>query len=118
MNGGKISARNPSVPAPPSLAAVSSVSPAARNTETTKLEAAFNVKAWPNPTEQQFNLRITGSSTEAVFISVTDIMGRKVYATEGLANRDYQFGQNFKIGMYLVEIRQGKLHKTLKLVKQ
>ena len=51
-------------------------------------------------------------------LTVYDMYGKKVYVTNGSANRNYRFGENLVIGVYVVEIRQGNNRKTIKLVKQ
>ena len=45
------------------------------------------------------------------------MVGKKVYQTTGSGNRQYTFGQEFKSGIYIVQVIQGKQIQTLKLVK-
>ena len=79
----------------------------------------FNVKAYPNPTEHQFTLSLEGASSEKVQIVVYDAIGRQVKKIErGDASGAIKFGDDLKVGAYIVEVRQGVNRKTLKLVKQ
>ena len=78
----------------------------------------FAVQAWPNPSDRQFNLRVTGNLTEKVIIKVYDISGKQLYITSGAANQDYQFGGTFVAGVYIVEVQQGDKRSKIKLVKQ
>jgi hypothetical protein len=78
----------------------------------------FAVQAWPNPSDRQFNLRVTGNLTEKVIIKVYDISGKQLYITSGAANQDYRFGDTFVAGVYIVEVQQGDKRSKIKLIKQ
>lgn len=71
----------------------------------------------PNPGVAEFTLKLKGNSSERVEIRVTDLAGRSLYYAKGPANEAYRFGQRFKSGMYIVEILQGKLVRTIKVIK-
>ncbi len=82
-------------------------------------EKNFKVEAFPNPSEHEFTLVLDGFNIkEKVSITVTDLLGRKVYQTAGTGKLQYTFGKNFKTGMYNVQVLQGKLSQSLKLVKE
>ena len=78
---------------------------------------ALKLQALPNPTRTTFTLNLQSGSKENVQIIVTDMVGKKVYQTTGSSNRQYTFGQEFKSGIYIVQVIQGKQIQTLKLVK-
>ena len=79
----------------------------------------FNVKAYPNPTENQFNLVLDGASNEKVQVIVYDVVGKIVKRIEkGDSQSAIKFGEDLKAGAYIVEVRQGNNRKTLKLIKQ
>ena len=80
------------------------------------LEIGANV--FPNPSINNFNLKLKSSVDETVEIRVTDIIGREVYQTRGKATGSYAFGEHFTGGVYLVEIIHKGGIKTLKIVKQ
>jgi uncharacterized delta-60 repeat protein len=73
---------------------------------------------WPNPSQQQFTLKLGSNSNEPVELRVFDIVGRQVYSIKGPANRQYQFGSSFISGIYMAEVRQGGNRSTVKLIKQ
>ncbi len=78
---------------------------------------ALKLQALPNPSRTTFTLNLQGGSKENVQIIVTDMVGKKIYQTTGSSNRQYTFGQDFKSGIYIVQVIQGKQIQTLKLVK-
>ena len=86
--------------------------------ELNEVPVTFNVKAYPNPSEQYFNLNVQSGSQEAVDLKVFDIHGRVVYTTRGSANQSYRFGDKFVAGIYLVEVRQGDKRSVIQIVKQ
>ena len=79
----------------------------------------LKVKAYPNPSTDEFTLMLEGYDSKAkVSIMVTDIMGRKVYQTEGVGKQQYRFGKEFITGIYYLEVMQGTEKKKLALVKE
>jgi hypothetical protein len=81
--------------------------------------ASLKLNAYPNPSNGAFTLQLDGySMTDKVSVTVTDLMGRKVYQTEGTGKQQYRFGTNFISGMYNVQVIQGSEKKSLKLVKE
>jgi len=79
----------------------------------------FNVKVFPNPSQDQFSLYLEGANNDKVHIVVYDALGREVkkFEKEG-GNIPVIFGRDLKGGAYFVEVRQGENHKTIKLIKQ
>ena len=98
---------------------ISSSITSARQIETVPGVAPFNVKVFPNPSQDQFSLYLEGASNDKVHIVVYDAMGREVkkFEKEG-GNIPVIFGRDLRGGAYFVEVRQGENHKTLKLIKQ
>lgn len=85
----------------------------------TATTAAAKVSAYPNPSVDQFNLVLEGfNSNEKVSITVTDVMGRKIYQTETVGKFQIKLGYGFKAGVYNVQVMQGATVKVLKLVKE
>ena len=77
------------------------------------------VNAYPNPSSTGFTLQLDGyNMTERVSVTITDLLGRKVYQTEGKGKMQYRFGTEFIKGMYNVQVIQGSDKKSLKLVKE
>ncbi len=77
----------------------------------------FEAHLSPNPSPSLFHLQLQSSSNEDVELTVTNIMGMKVYESKGGINGAYDFGANFKNGMYVLQIRQGNTVHTVKLIK-
>lgn len=105
---------NFTLPAPASCPAIAGSSTDALS-ETAK--NALKLQVHPNPTRTSFTLNLQSSSKENVQITVTDMLGKKVYQTTGSSSQQYIFGQEFNSGMYIVQVIQGKHIQTLKLVK-
>ena len=80
-------------------------------------EIPFSIKAYPNPSERFFTLKVAGNATEEVKIKVYDIVGRQVFIAKGTANQLYVFGELFVSGTYIVEVRQGVKRSTITLIK-
>jgi hypothetical protein len=77
----------------------------------------FTLKAWPNPSRQEFTLDITGSSLEKVYIRVTNNYGQVIEQLTTTSNQIVSFGDKLQPGVYYVEVRQGNTRKLVKLVK-
>lgn len=85
----------------------------------TLINTDIEAKVWPNPSHDYFILRPSNTiNADKVSIRVMDINGKEVYKTTGVATSDYKFGQQFKAGLYFVEIKQGEKRTTIKVVKQ
>ena len=70
---------------------------------------------YPNPTSNEFNLFINTKSSEPVTINILDMQGRVIKNME--TNISSRFGKDLKPGIYLFEINQGKIRKTIKAIK-
>lgn len=94
----------------------------ATNSRTMPVKAVVaqqRINAYPNPSMTEFTLLLEGfNPNEKVAITVTDLLGRKVYQTEGLAKIHYRFGRSFLSGMYNVQVVQGAVNQSLKLIKE
>ena len=86
------------------------------NKENPKVD--INVKSWPNPTRDNFNIRITSNNLkELVKVQVLNIMGQTVISDSFNTNQDYKFGNKLESGLYFVKVSQGENLQTLKLMK-
>ena len=92
----------------------------ARQPESTIVMNKFDLKAFPNPSKSQFTLKIESDNTkDQINIKVTDILGRTIQTYTNLsAGQTLNIGSNYKVGIYLIEMIQGNMHKQLKLIKQ
>jgi hypothetical protein len=79
----------------------------------------LTITALPNPSRNYFTLRIQSNSKELLQVKVMDVSGRIVETKHGMvANMAFHIGNNFRAGVYLVEVTQGNERQILKLIKQ
>jgi hypothetical protein len=78
----------------------------------------FVVKAYPNPTEHQFNLTINSNLNEKIIIQLYDAAGRKIQTLNATANEIIRFGEKLKTGIYIARVIQGNKQESIKLIKQ
>jgi Secretion system C-terminal sorting domain len=84
---------------------------------TTSYGNSFNV--YPNAFTSSFKLSNTSDSTEKVIITVYNINGQ-IVETRTLSFDDSgttEFGSSYSSGVYLVNIKQGEVSKTIRAVK-
>ena len=80
--------------------------------------SVLKVSAYPNPSDAGFTLNLEGGTKEKIVITVTDLVGRKVYLAEGDIKKQYKFGNNFIPGMYILQVVQGNDKQSIKLIKE
>ena len=73
----------------------------------------------PNPSDNQFNLRISSPVKTPLTIKVFDALGRlKEVITVKTFNNSISIGRHYARGIYFAEVLQGVEKQVLKLVKQ
>jgi hypothetical protein len=77
----------------------------------------FDAIVYPNPSNDQFTLKIEGGSSEKVQVQVFDLLGRSVIRTEKTNGETIQFGKDLPGGSYITVINQGIETKTVRLIK-
>ena len=78
----------------------------------------FELRSWPNPSSEQFYLRLDSANTvDVIEINVFDVSGKQVYRKTGNANEEYHFGSNLDAGLYFVNVTQAGRTQQVKLVK-
>jgi hypothetical protein len=84
-----------------------------------KEEINLDVKAYPNPAQSQFNIRLESSNTkDEISIIVYGINGKPVETRQHLkAGQTLTLGGLYRPGVYILEMIQGSQRKQLKLVK-
>lgn len=83
------------------------------------VNGSLKIQAYPNPSATEFSLVLNGfNNLEKVNVTVTDMMGRVVYQTNGIAKMQFRFGKEFLSGMYIVNVKQGTESKSIKLIKE
>ncbi|KGO82073.1 hypothetical protein Q762_05085, partial [Flavobacterium cauense R2A-7] len=83
-----------------------------------KPEIVFDVKAYPNPSNNQFTFEIESESTESTDITVFDIAGRMVKQMRNRESDTITFGEELPRGVYLAVMEQGSNRKTVRIVKE
>ncbi|RAR46208.1 T9SS type A sorting domain-containing protein [Flavobacterium lacus] len=80
----------------------------------------FKAIAYPNPFATSFAIDVKTSNTEPVRLTVYDMTGRLLEATEVKAQdaTNYQFGEGYPTGVYNLVVTQGNETRTVRLVKQ
>lgn len=69
------------------------------------------------PTTTLSAVQVKAPKQESITIRVLDVNGRIAFMSKGMPGQTFRFGEQLKMGTYLVEIRQGEEVKTLKAVK-
>jgi hypothetical protein len=81
--------------------------------------SSMEVKAYPNPAQSQFNIKLESSNTtDPIKIIVYGMNGNVVESKQNLkAGQSLVIGGLYRPGIYILEMIQGTEHKQLKLVK-
>ena len=78
----------------------------------------LNVKVYPNPASDYFNITINSNDTKRKIIAqVFDQYGRSIETRNANANSLIRVGDRYRPGTYFVRIIQGNEHKEIKLIK-
>lgn len=80
---------------------------------------ALRVTASPNPTTASFLITIKGGNPmQPVTMKVYNILGRLIEQRQNLqTGQSFRIGQDYKLGIYLVEFSQGREKEVLLLLK-
>jgi hypothetical protein len=96
--------------------------PPPANTPVTKVAPVvapsdMNVKVYPNPTTNNFNVQVLSGNTGMSVVRVMDLQGRVLKTMQVSANETVNLGSDLRAGAYIVEVRQGKSVKTTRVLK-
>jgi hypothetical protein len=82
-------------------------------------DAKFGLTVFPNPSRSQFNIHLqSNNTTDKITLNMIDVSGRSIQVLTNLyAGQTIQIGDNYRPGIYFVEMMQGKNHKQVKLLK-
>ncbi len=78
----------------------------------------MDAKVWPNPTQAAFSLLVTGNRHETAAITIFNVHGQPMERKQVAAGQVTRFGDLYRPGIYIVEIRQGTTRKTIKVIRQ
>ena len=87
------------------------------NTET-ELITKMEMQAYPNPTNNYFNLKLKTDGKEDVMIRIISVTGKVMQELKGAPYQIFRVGIGLLPGIYIAEMRQGNEMVMLKLVKQ
>jgi hypothetical protein len=79
----------------------------------------ISITAYPNPSENYFNVRVSSPVKAVVELRMFDMSGKIVEAKRGATDQVYRFGDGAAAGMYVIEARQAGLSDkaTIKVIK-
>jgi hypothetical protein len=95
-----------------------------RTDEVSRVDAGiakdFKAIAYPNPFSTSFAIDVRTSNTEKVSLTVYDMTGRLLEATEVNAAdvTNYQFGNHYPSGIYNMIVTQGEMTTIVRIMKQ
>lgn len=80
--------------------------------------ADLRVHVYPNPSAADFTIQVASESAEPVTVRVLDLNGKIMSVeTQQSKNGNIKVGATLPKGIYIAEVMQGKVLKTVKLVK-
>jgi hypothetical protein len=85
-------------------------------TATTTVES-MNVNVFPNPTTSNFNVQVITAGKESITARILDIQGRQIKSTTINPYETITIGAELKAGSYIIEIRQGKNIRSVRMLK-
>ena len=78
----------------------------------------LKAKAYPNPSSDQFAIKLESNSKEPPRLEIFIEIGRSIEVKNNLiAGQTIRLGSQYRMGTYFVRAIQGKLNKVIKIVK-
>ena len=92
----------------------------ARMIEEEKPAELFEVMAYPNPFNHQFEITLQSTDSSNVSIKVYDMVGRMLYSKEVKSNEVsvQQLGDNYPTGVYNVIVSQSNNQRSFRIIKR
>jgi hypothetical protein len=84
---------------------------------TDNVPSKLEVKVFPNPTTTTFNVQVITSDSKEVNVRVLDVQGRFIKSIIIAPYQTATIGSEFKAGVYMLEVKQGEVVKTVRVVK-
>jgi hypothetical protein len=79
----------------------------------------MDVMLYPNPTSSAYSMLVKSSTpSQSVKATIIDLQGRIIKTLTFNSNETISFGNELKSGVYMIEIRQGNMKKTMRVVKE
>jgi hypothetical protein len=77
----------------------------------------MQVNVYPNPTTNAFQLFVKSPTASKITMRVLDVQGRLIKTISFNSDETIAFGNDLKSGVYMVEVREGNVVKTVRVVK-
>ena len=77
----------------------------------------MQVNVYPNPSTSAFQMFVKTPSTSKIAMRILDIQGRLIKTISFNSDETIAFGNDLKSGVYMVELREGNVIKTVRVVK-
>jgi hypothetical protein len=77
----------------------------------------MSVNVYPNPTTNAFQMFVKTPTASKITMRVLDLQGRLIKTISFNSDETIAFGNDLKSGVYIVEIREGNVVKTVRVVK-
>jgi hypothetical protein len=78
---------------------------------------AMKVNVYPNPTTTDFKLQVITAGKEEISVRVLDMAGRFYKQLTIMPNQTINLGAELKAGSYMIEVKQGALIRTIRVLK-
>jgi hypothetical protein len=81
--------------------------------------AEFSLNVYPNPSSSSFKLNYFSSSNEDVKVTSYDLTGRMIQSLNVKYENinDQEIGNDYTPGVYVVVLNQGKISKSVRVIK-
>ena len=77
----------------------------------------MSVNVYPNPTANAFQMFVKTPTASKITMLVLDVQGRLIKTISFNSDETIAFGNDLKSGVYMVEVREGNVLKTVRVVK-
>jgi hypothetical protein len=77
----------------------------------------MQINVYPNPSTSAFQMFVKTPSTSKIALRILDIQGRIIKTISFNSNETIAFGNDLKSGVYMVEVREGNVVKTVRVIK-
>ena len=77
----------------------------------------MTVNVYPNPTTTDFKLQVITAGKEEISVRVLDVQGRFFKQLTIMPYQTINLGAELRAGAYMIEVRQGNVVKTTRVLK-
>ncbi len=91
--------------------------PYSKNADVKKDVQKLSVLVYPNPSVQQFKMKISSQSSSMVRVGLFDMQGKRISQMQVTPNTVIDFGNDLKPGVYHLEVEQDGEREMVRIVK-